>query len=338
MTLENNEDGAPEQQDKQPCSINNSSSIDTVAEDFTNMAALNNTDTTTLSVCAACGKEEDGDNSLKFCGACKLVKYCSAACQKAHRPMHKKECKRRAAELYDEKLFKEIEPEDCPICMLPVISADQTVFHSCCGKNICSGCVYSMKMSDEGRKVICAFCRKLGPRSDEEEINRIKKLMDKGNAMAFNFLGGWYADGEQGVTQDYQKANELFLKAGELGSATGYCNLGHSYLEGRGVEVDMKKAKHYYELAAIGGLLDARNNLGYMEECAGNSHRAMKHYILAARAGYKDSLDTVKRGFMGGVVTKDEYASTLRAYHEIQKEMKSDQRDKAEEFLRMTSS
>ena len=35
-----------------------------------------------------------------------MVKYCNAACQMAHRPQHKKECKMRAAELHDEELFK----------------------------------------------------------------------------------------------------------------------------------------------------------------------------------------------------------------------------------------
>ena len=37
----------------------------------------------------------------------------------------------------------------------------------------------------------------------------------------------------------------------------------------------------------------------------------------------------VKKGFMKGDVTKDEYANTLRAYHERQKEMKSKERDMA---------
>ena len=49
----------------------------------------------------------------------------------------------------------------------------------------------------------------------------------------------------------------------------------------------------------------------------------------AARAGFEKALEGVKVGFMEGVVTKDEYASTLRAYHERQKEMKSEMRDKA---------
>jgi hypothetical protein len=58
----------------------------------------------------------------------------------------------------------------------------------------------------------------------------------------------------------------------------------------------------------------------------------MKHFMLAAEAGNKDSLDEVKRGFTKGYVTKDEYESTLRAYHECQAEMKSEARDNAAEW------
>ena len=96
----------------------------------------------------------------------------------------------------------------------------------------------------------------------------------------------------------------------------------------------MKKAKHFYELAAINGNVNARYNLGVVEGKAGNHHRAMKHLILAARAGHKDALDAVKHGFMTGIVTKDEYENTLRAYHKIQDEMKSDDRDIAEAYKR----
>ena len=71
-----------------------------------------------------------------------------------------------------------------------------------------------------------------------------------------------------------------------------------------------------------------------MELDGGNHHRAYKHFILSARAGDKDSLDTVKKGFVRGIVTKDEYASTIRAYHQRVNEMKSDDRDKAEAAYR----
>ena len=131
------------------------------------------------------------------------------------------------------------------------------------------------------------------------------------------------------MRQDMTKANELWLKAGDLGCANAYNNLGNSYYAGRGVEIDMKKAKHYYELAAMNGHIKARYNLGCMEGNAGDNHRAMNHFIISARAGHKYSLDGVKYGYTKGHVTKEEYANTLREYQKSQDEMKSKARDKA---------
>ena len=129
----------------------------------------------------------------------------------------------------------------------------------------------------------------------------------------------------------------MFLKAGELGCATGYFNLGTNYDNGRGVEIDKKKAMYYYELAAMNGHVMARHNLGMTEGRAGNIQRAMKHLIIAARAGDKLSLDAVKKGYMYGSVTKEEYANTLRGYQQSQDEMKSEARDRAAEILRQRS-
>ena len=211
------------------------------------------------STCASCGKEGD---SLKGCTACYMVKYCNRDCQISHRPIHKKECKRRAAELHEEALFKEIEPEECPICMLPFIKGHETeAFMSCCGKTICMGCIHTMVVR-EG-KDLCAYCRTPYASSDEENINRTKKLMDKGNGRAFYLLAGYYDRGLNGLAQDIEKANELYLKAGELGCAEAYYNLGDSYNRGTGVEIgDNNKAKHYWELAAMNGDIHARHNLG----------------------------------------------------------------------------
>ena len=280
--------------------------------------------------CANCGKDEESSGDLKACTACKLVKYCNRDCQIAHRPQHKKLCKKRAAELFDAALFKEPLPRDeCPICMLPLPlykNHTGTTFFSCCGKSICDGCVNAMDESEE--KDLCPFCRTPPSNSDEEEVNKTKKLMEKGNAGAFIMLAGCYYNGIKGLPQNMARANEFYLKAGELGHTEAYYNLGIMYYNGNGVEIDKKKAKYYYELAAINGSVDARYNLGCVESRAGN-HRAFKHFMLAARAGNKLSLDNVKQGYMHGHVTKEEYANTLREYQKSQDEMTSDARDKA---------
>eukprot|EP00984_Skeletonema_dohrnii_P024979 scaffold14127_cov67-Skeletonema_dohrnii-CCMP3373.AAC.1 len=72
-----------------------------------------------MVVCASCGVAEADDMKLKKCTACKSARYCSIKCQKEHRPKHKRDCKKRAAELRDEILFKQPECShfgDCPIC------------------------------------------------------------------------------------------------------------------------------------------------------------------------------------------------------------------------------
>ena len=295
--------------------------------------ASNTDDTNTVTLCANCGKQGDRD-SMNTCNNCDLVVYyCNVACKKKHRSKHKKKCKKWAAELHDEQLFKEHPREECPICMLPLpLYANDTgqtgmTFHTCCGKDICNGCVDTMKES--GVEDLCPFCRTPCPTFDEDEVRRTEKLMEKGNADAFCQLGGYYATGTYGLPQDRAKIIELYLKAGQLGCALANFNLGVHYTTGDGVEVDEKKAKHYWELAAMNGSVQARHNLGVDEYEAGNYHRAFKHFIISASAGHKKSLDNIKGGYMDGDVTKEQYANTLREYQKSQDEMKSDARDKA---------
>ena len=133
--------------------------------------------TNDVTTCANCGKGEEDAGDLKACTACKLVKYCNRDCQIAHRKQHKRECKKRAAELHDEQLFKQPPPnEDCPICMLPLPElATGYKYKSCCGKIVCSGCIYAVEKRDGVG--LCPFCRTPTPTSDEEiiVIERLKK-------------------------------------------------------------------------------------------------------------------------------------------------------------------
>ena len=56
-----------------------------------------------------------------------------------------------------------------------------------------------------------------------------------------------------------------------------------SVLPIRGVDVDRDEKKvHLYELAAMGGVIEAMHNLGVYEWSAGNMERALKHFMIAA--------------------------------------------------------
>ena len=196
-------------------------------------------------VCANCGK----GGASNICNKCNQVKYCNAACKKKHRHKHKKQCEEHqrlaaehAAELHDERLFKQPPPaEDCPICflLLPALISGSK-YMSCCGKVICSGCVHAPLYDYQGNEVDnekCPFCRT--PTPDEYElIKREIERMDLGDSIAIYDMGNYYSRGEYGYTQDYRKALEHWHRAGELGYTPAYCNIGYVYKRGQGVEVD----------------------------------------------------------------------------------------------------
>ena len=149
----------------------------------------------------------------------------------------------------DDDLFKQPPPnEDCPICLLclPTL-ASGSVYKSCCGKIICGGCDYAPMYDNLGNEIIerkCPFCRTPTPDSDEEYNRRLQKRVELGDAEAIFTLGNYYDDGKYGFPQDDAKAFELLIRAGDLGYAKAYCNVGCAYYNGRGVEKDQKKANH----------------------------------------------------------------------------------------------
>jgi len=288
------------------------------------------------SICANCGKE----GAKNICNKCKEVKYCNAACKKKHRHKHKKDCEehvRHAAELHDEKLFKEPPSnEDCPICFirLPTLRPTGSKYKLCCGKVICCGCYFAPiydnqgNMVDEDKQNQCPFCRVLAPKSGEVN-ERLNKRLKLGDAIAIHNVGCYYRGATYGYPQDDTKALQLWHRAGELGYSEAYVCIGYAYSNGKGVEIDEKKADYYYEIAAMRGNVKARCNLGNNEARAGNFERALKHYMIAVRGGYTGSLDTIREMYTNGHAAKADYTKALQLYQKYLGEIKSTQRDEA---------
>ena len=296
---------------------------------------MSSTDEVSADICANCGKGEESTSSLKACTACHMVKYCNRECQIAHRPQHKKECKKRAAELYDELLLKRPPPEyeDCTICFLrmPSVTSGRT-YQTCCGKMLCSGCIHAPVYDDQGNEVdneICPFCRTPETRSNKEHVERMNKRMEAGDPIAICHIGYYYYEGSNGFPQDCTKALELWHRAGERGSATSYFNIGSVYYNGVGVTVDKKKGVHYMELAAMMGCASARYKLGAEEENKGNMDRAIKHYMIAVESGHSNSLTVIRELYADKYATKEDYANALRARQTHLNDIKSEQRDNA---------
>ena len=212
---------------------------------------------TTTNCCAECGVV--GGASLKTCKSCMDAKYCDATCQRNHWPMHKKECKLRAAELRDEALFKDPPAkEDCPICFLPMpahliccvslppatvssvpiddfananneeLQGKTTIqYYSCCGKIICRGCDYSFCMSAmSGNKDKCPFCNSdRSSKTVEDQKEEIMKRVAVNDADSMCMLAHYYYEGLNGFQQDYAKTMELYARAIDLGSTKAHNNL-----------------------------------------------------------------------------------------------------------------
>ena len=98
------------------------------------------------------------------------------------------------------------------------------------------------------------------------------------------------------------------------------------------MEKDTAKALSHYEVAAMCGQVNARHNLGNVENRAGNYDVALQHFLISAKLGELDSLNAVKSFFMKGRATKADYAAALRGYQNAIEEMSSPDRDVAKSW------
>jgi TPR repeat protein len=205
-------------------------------------------------------------------------------------------------------------------------------YHSCCGKCICLGCVYSISPNYG----ICPFCNsELRGKTDEEEVEDLMKRVAANDAEMMFVLGDIYLSGSKGVQQDETKATELFTKAIELGCSKAHYLLAEVYLDGG----DVKQAKFHYEAAAMAGHEVARFNIGSIESASRNNERAIKHWTIAASAGHFAAMNELiklfeecnkhqlRESFEKDWVSSESIYTTLAAYNNSCAEMRSEARD-----------
>lgn len=144
-------------------------------------------------------------------------------------------------------------------------------------------------------------------------------------------LGIHYSFGEEGYRTDLTRARDVLQRAGDLGSANAYSSLANLDLHEEHIR-DPNKFEYNHKLAAIGGSITSRTMLGAWDKTRGNIHRAYKHYMIAVICGDKVSLAKDQEGFKKDVVTKDEYANTLRLYQRVKDELMNDNMGAAEKY------
>jgi len=281
-------------------------------------------------VCASCGRSGCGSIKLRRCNSCKLVKYCGVVCQKNDWQEHKRICKM----IRDKSLFEQPGSRhagDCPICLLP-LSTDvmKSTIMVCCSTVICDGCSWAnnVREKEEGLESKCPFCREPTPDDHEENYKNNLKRVKANDPAAMRQMGTFlHARG------DYGGAFKHWQKSAQLGDVDAHYKLSCSHLQGLGVEKNMKKYLHHLEEAAIGGHAIARHNLGWYELEHGSLERAAKHWIIAAKLGYSDTMDRVQEMFKKaglGLVDKADYETSLCAFQDAVDATKSPQREAAE--------
>jgi len=242
----------------------------------------------------------------------------------------------------DPDLFKPPPPrEDCPICMLPLPFEYRTLaYRVCCGAVLCAACFEESKRVIEKTNVkkrkkklpllefCCPFCREPMDESHEKAIIRLRKRIELNDVVAHHCLAQSYLGGSDGFPKDQRKAFELFLRATELGSLHAPVIVAECFGEGRGVNMDAAKEKHYLKVAAKRGDMLGRHCLGMVEWNGGNKSLAMKHWLISAAAGHDESLRQIKEGFMNGFVNRDEYAYALRTHQKVRDDAQSEERDR----------
>jgi len=232
-------------------------------------------------------------------------------------------------ELEGADLFAPLPPtDDCAICLVPLPRSLHGTFgyHACCGNHVCVPC----RRKNDSFSLTCPFCRE--PVTDY--VRQIEVRASKGDGHACFMMGAYFQDGDY---KDEMKALHYLILAAEFGSADACGSIGVFFRLGKGgLPVDTEAGGLFYKVGALRGDLTCRQAIGTIEYGDfGNYELAIRHWKVAAAAGYQPSLDRLRdiynaNGKKPGkeFIGKDELDSIYRMGYEEQQEVKSEEREK----------
>lgn len=174
----------------------------------------------------------------------------------------------------------------------------------------------------------------------KEGVELFMMLAEEDNPDALYVLGELYAFGWITGSEDWEKANFCFARAGELGhkkalyeygrnicfgiatkqdekegvaliqrsAESGYTpamiEIGDRYKDGEGVKKDYHYAEYFYKKAAEKGDIEAHKALGYFyseeDESLIRPKDAFYHYLVAAEAGEVESMRKLGEFYLEG--------------------------------------
>ena len=250
-------------------------------------------------------------------------------------------------ELEGADLFAPLPPtEDCAICFVPLSRmCSDTFYNACCGNFVCVACSKennaSVNKRNEGKNsskkvaFTCPYCREASPTCLFEEHAQYEARCLQNDPYAFTMMGELYRDGDHQVAKDDLKALDCWIRAVELNGADACICIGDVYDKGNEVTVDKERAALFWRVGALRGDVGARYNIGVAEYDLGNHEIAIRHWKIAAEAGYQPSLNALRKIYNAGnkepgeeFISKEYLDFVYRACHEAQMEVKSEEREK----------
>ena len=153
------------------------------------------------------------------------------------------------------------------------------VFRTCCCRMVCRSCLEKVGTD------ACPLCRLPCPKSNAEELARLRRHVENEVPEAIGFLGIAYREGRLGLVKSDKKAAKILKRAVELGAVHAMIELGRLYETGSGIKLDKKKAERLYRAAVDRGDAVAQNNLAYLLDTVGRFEEAVRYYALSADQG-----------------------------------------------------
>ena len=243
----------------------------------------------------------------------------------------------------DPDLWKPHAPtEECPACMVPLpLENGNCTYWACCSKRLCAACckehdrallVTNRKRHKKKQPPLektCAFCRIPIHKNDVELVSRHEKNIAKDDSRAMFNLAGMYLQGDKGLRKDEVKAFELLQLAAGQGCAEAIGQLGFFAVDGQPDSIpDQTKANEYFEKAAAKGHSLSRVALADILAQEGEIELAIKHWHLAAAAGFDHTTKYLWDCFSKGKLSKSDLEKALRAHKAASDEMKSEERER----------
>ena len=176
--------------------------------------------------------------------------------------------------------------------------------------------------------MVCPFCRKPEPTIYKEILERLWTRIDEcDDPEAMNMLGTYYTKGDYGLSTNLKKAEELYQRAYDLGHPFAAVNLYNLFLEKH--VPDQARAMKCLKEGVKRGNPYCMINMGWHAAESGNHEETKRLYIMAARSGHDAAMNNLMARYRGKLLSKDDLATTLRAFKVVNDKRKSEPREYA---------